>query len=93
MTEPIKLTEAQRKILAATPADGAPVGPGWVGYQVWGKPWRQRQAYARPAGKILRQLESLGLVVWGHPAPGADSISWGWLLTGKGQQLLKEGSD
>lgn len=90
----VTLTESQRKILAATPMFTDPTaGPGWIGQRVWGHtaPWRQTQAYAMTAGRILNQLRDFGLVQWGDHR--YSTFRSGWRQTGKGQKVLKEGDD
>jgi hypothetical protein len=35
-----------------------------LGAMIWGSPARNSQAYARPAGAMLKRLEKFGLVRW-----------------------------
>lgn len=58
----VQLTAAQHKVLLCL---SAPKSCTEVGEEVFDNPYRRtRQAFARPTGKILRQLERMGLVTF-----------------------------
>lgn len=90
MPEPVKLSDAQRRMMLILDDEGA--GPGYLGEKLWGNGYRSPQSYARPAGSVLRALERKGLAQWG--AGQSESHRWGWRLTVAGKRWRKlEGGD
>jgi hypothetical protein len=51
-----------------------------LGDIIWGRPARNPQAYARPAGALLKRLEKVGLVKWRRDSRGARV----WFATRRG---------
>lgn len=84
----MKLTAAQRKVLAALAELDIRVGPGTLGQQVWGKPYVPPQAYAMTCGKMLSTLEKMGLVRWDTGVFTHDM--YGWEITAKGRRALED---
>ena len=89
------LTEAQIKVLEVLRKEKEDLhdrvlGPGYIGAEIWGQPYRKPQAYARIAGKVLIALRKKGLADWRseiclHPDP-----QYGWTITFDGLKALKE---
>jgi hypothetical protein len=84
----MKLTVAQRRVLAALAEFNIRIGPGTLGQRVWGKPHVSPQAYAMTCGKMLHTLEDLGLVRWDTGISSYDM--YGWEITAKGRRALEE---
>jgi len=51
-----------------------------LGEIIWGRPTRNPQSYARPAGALLKRLEKVGLVKWRRDWRGAKV----WFATRRG---------
>ena len=87
MTEPVKLSEAQRRMMLILDDEGA--GPGHLGEKLWGNGYRNSQSYARPAGSVLHALRRKGLAQWGADHETNYYSRWGWRLTVAGKRWRK----
>lgn len=87
---PIKLTRAQRAMLAILDTKSTPFPPGILGAEMWApkSTSRKPQHYARPAGNVLKRLESFGYV---RQARLFGSRAFGWEITGFGRMELRHG--
>lgn len=91
----MKLTDAQVKVLEVLRKEKEDLhdrvlGPGGIGAEIWGQPYRKPQAYARIAGKVLNALRKKGLADWRsevclHPDP-----QYGWMITFNGLKAMEE---
>lgn len=80
------LTDIQRRALELLAKQSRRMRPGEIGSELWDG-FRAPQCYARPAGKVLKRLEELGLVRWEsreHELRG----DWGWRITERGRDVL-----
>jgi len=75
----MELTVAQHKMLSQLTQK--PKLPGWLGFFLWGRSFRLPQHYARPAGRLLRQLQDMGPAAWSHDPSG-------WVITQAGEAAL-----
>lgn len=73
-------TERQLQALRILAKSG-PWSPGHLGARLWSTGERQPQHYARPAGRLLWQLERQGLVRWTKD---------GWCITAAGMRAVQE---
>jgi hypothetical protein len=81
------LSNIQRRMLGIL--DDTPRRVGWLGAKLWFATTqgfnRQPQHFARPAGKVLRALEAVGLARW-----CSNPSDWGWVITAAGRAALAE---
>ena len=82
------MTDIERRMLEELrDRDGAPIGPGYLGTQLWDNAnQRKPQAFARPAGRVLNRLKRQGYAAWIQTETG-----WGWIITSAGERALESG--
>ena len=82
MTKPLSDFDLRALQLLASCTDL--VKPGVFGSMLWPQTRRPPQAFARPAGKVLRRLETAGCAEW--RSEREPRRNWGWRVTFDGRR-------
>lgn len=79
------VTSKEMKALEILAKQDRPVGPYFIGENIWGTARGSSSApFARPAGKLLKRLQEKGYAMW-----VCEDDFWGWCITANGVRLVE----